>query len=199
MNFYHSTHLIDSRNADSPGHICGADREGNASNSFSDEQFFTDNNYDTDQTQKEDFIDDMDSRSVNEVPSAVLGTKKLDSAGIVIDNEMRKARHEMMDFTCFTLWMPDSEQHQEQQRKQDAYKRSAHGLLLKICSHVTGHTQRYAVKKLLKNLFQWLNGASSRKDEVRDVISLVDSRVQERGTRGGKQAKEMRGLVFPPH
>lgn len=184
---------------DCTGHICGADRDNFVSHYFLNKQFGTAIMRILIKHKIKTFIDGMDSRCVDEVPSAIFGAKTLGSAGMVVDIVLKKARRENWDLICFTLWMQGMRQYEGQQRKQDGCKQSgckqsAPSLLLETSQNVTGHTRRYFVKRVFNNLLHWIVVASSRK-KINDVTSLLASRGWKRETGGGMQARKARLLM----
>lgn len=105
---FHSFHLIGAEGTDSLGPISGATCDGYIQNAFLNETFCTEDE-DMDQTLGENFINEMDSGIVDEIPFQILdrivdkvpnfGRKQLGFAGMVVKDELRKARQERRYFT----------------------------------------------------------------------------------------------------
>lgn len=75
VDSYFLTHLIGMDGTNSTVNICGMDR-GSYRHSFSNEQVCNYNIEISYQTQREDFIDELNLKSLNEVPSALLGARR---------------------------------------------------------------------------------------------------------------------------
>lgn len=76
LELYHSTQSIGSGSNKFAGHFCGANNDIYVPSSFPDEYISIADNERTDQTQKSDLFDDMDSNSVDEAPKAFLVQKR---------------------------------------------------------------------------------------------------------------------------